>query len=86
MSDHFAHSVSLEPHELKQKPARRWLEANYAPDECLVYVGIDWSESHRIEAIERNYLPYKVIAPLLEPPYVDKDELIAQANAEAVRM
>ena len=69
---------------LKQKPARAWLEANCDPEDTVVYVGIDWMETHRLPAIVRNYLPYKAEAPLTEPPYADKDALIAEARAEGL--
>lgn len=64
-------------HQLKQKPARDWLDANCPPESTVVYVGIDWTESHRIEAVRRNYLPYQVAAPMTEPPYLDKDAMLA---------
>ena len=71
-------------HLLKQKPARQWLEANCDPDDCIIYVGIDWTETHRLPAILKNYLPFKAEAPLTEPPYLDKDELIAWAKREGI--
>lgn len=36
--------------ELKQKPARDWLDANCDPATTTVYIGIDYSEDHRCEA------------------------------------
>ena len=67
--------------ELKQKPARTWLDANCDPEETTVYVGIDWSESHRLPAIERNYLPYVAKAPLTQPPYLSKQQMFDMAEA-----
>jgi len=72
-------------HELKQKPARKWLEENCDPEDTVVYVGIDWTETHRIPAIVRNYLPYKAEAPLTEPPYLDKKQMIEWANSEGLK-
>lgn len=60
---------------LKQEPARQWLNENCDPMNTTVYVGIDWSESHRLPAMQRNYMPYVVEAPLCEPPYLDKDDI-----------
>lgn len=57
---------------LKQEPARKWLDANTDPAETTVVVGIDWSESHRLPSIRRSYAPYEVLAPLTEPPYLDR--------------
>jgi hypothetical protein len=65
---------------LKQEPARAWLEANTDPASTTVYVGIDWSEMHRLPAIVRNYRPWTAVAPLCEPPYVDKRGWIAEAR------
>ena len=67
-------------HELKQKPARLWLEENTKPETSTVYVGIDWSETHRISSIERNYLPWVAKAPMTEPPYMTKKEMIKWAR------
>lgn len=52
--------------ELKSKVFTKWLKENYTPDECVLFMGIDWSEQHRCEAITRNYAPYKVEYPLCE--------------------
>jgi hypothetical protein len=69
---------------LKQRPARRWLNENCDPEETTIYVGIDWTEIHRLPAIVKNYKPWKVESPLAEPPYRDKDELIAWAVREGL--
>lgn len=71
--------------ELKQKPARKWLNENCPPEETIVYVGIDWSEIHRLPAIERHYLPYVAKAPLTEPPFLDKKQMIAWAQSEGLK-
>jgi 3'-phosphoadenosine 5'-phosphosulfate sulfotransferase (PAPS reductase)/FAD synthetase len=63
-------------HELKQKPARAWIDANCDPETTTLYVGIDWMEAHRMPAVERNYLPYIVKAPMIEPPYIDKADML----------
>lgn len=68
---------------LKQRPAREWLGQNCPDAEAAtVYVGIDWSEVHRIPAIEKAYLPYRAEAPLTEPPYLDKDDMLAWCRRE----
>lgn len=66
--------------ELKQKPARKWLVDNCDPKNTIVYVGIDWTEMHRLPAIVKNYKPYVAEAPLTEPPYIDKDAWIKMAK------
>lgn len=71
--------------ELKQKPARKWLEENCKPEETVVYVGIDWTEIHRLPAIVKNYKPWEVSAPLTEKPYIDKDEWLELARKEGLK-
>lgn len=66
---------------LKQEPARRWLNENCVPEETIVYVGIDWSETHRLVAVERQYQPYPAEAPLCDPPYLEKNQILDQLRA-----
>lgn len=70
---------------LKQRPARKWLKENCDPVDTIIYVGIDWSETHRLPAIVKNYLPYKAEAPLTEPPFYDKKQLIEWAESEGLK-
>lgn len=70
---------------LKQEPARAWLDANRDPATTTVVVGIDWSESHRMAAVERSYAPYKVLGPLCDPPYRDRDAIFADLAARGIK-
>lgn len=67
---------------LKQQPCRDWLTANADPEHTTVYVGIDWSETHRLPAIERGWAPYPVRAPMTEAPLLDR-EAMQQACIDA---
>lgn len=69
---------------LKQKPCREWLDTNCDPADTTVYVGIDWTETHRLPAIVKAYQPFRAEAPLTEPPYASKDDLIAEAVADGL--
>lgn len=72
-------------HILKQIPCREWLEATYPdPASAIIYVGIDWSESHRVAAITKAYLPYRAECPMTEPPYVDKAGMIRAAREQGL--
>lgn len=68
-------------HLLKQAPCRTWLAAHTTADDTIVYVGIDWTEQHRLASIARHWSPWTVRAPLCEPPYQDKVDLINEARA-----
>jgi hypothetical protein len=65
---------------LKQKPSRAWLDANCDPSDTTVYVGIDWTEIHRLPAIRAGHDPYPVEAPLTEPPYYSKTDMMDAAR------
>lgn len=74
---------------LKQEPARKWLEENTDPEVTTVVVGIDFTEAHRLVAIERNYLPWSVVAPLTERGSWHKrrvDEELAKAGIAQPRL
>lgn len=69
--------------ELKQDQCRKWLKENANKDDIL-YVGIDWSEIHRLAAIQKGWSKYECRAPLTEPPYLDKLQLIKWAKEEGL--
>jgi hypothetical protein len=71
---------------LKQKPCREWLEANCDPASTTVYVGIDWSEVHRLPAIERGWSPYAVEAPMTEAPLLDREQMQAACEAAGIAL
>lgn len=68
-------------HALKQEPCRDWLTEHTDPAGTTVYVGIDWTETHRLPAIVNGWAPWTVDAPLTRPPYSDKQQLRAEARA-----
>lgn len=70
---------------LKQRPARAWLEANCGLDSTILYVGIDWTETHRIPEITNRYAPWHVEFPMTEPPWVDKDEILDELRTLGIK-
>jgi hypothetical protein len=69
--------------ELKQKPARAWMDAN-APD-ATVILGLDWTEVHRLEGARKGWEPFRVEAPLIDRPYQTKAELLDALEARGIR-
>lgn len=70
---------------LKRKLLRRWLEDNRDPGDTAVYIGIDWTEDHRLEAARERWAPWTCLAPLCEPPLRVKSEFMAELEAEGIR-
>ena len=63
-------------HKLKQDVSARYIHENFDPADCVLYLGIDWTEDHRRAAPTANWAPYRVEFPMCEEPYVDKTEMI----------
>jgi hypothetical protein len=72
-------------HVLKQDVFRQWLDAYYQPDECVIYLGIDWTEEHRTKKPRENYLPYRVEFPMCDEPYLTKEDMIEELNRVGIR-
>lgn len=60
---------------LKQQVSKKWVTKNFKPDECILYLGIDWTEIHRVESPKKNWFPYKVEFPMTEEPYLSKNDM-----------
>jgi hypothetical protein len=60
---------------LKRDLARAWINANCDPADTAVAMGIDYTEIHRFDRAAPRWLPYQLIAPLCDPPYVDRQEV-----------
>jgi 3'-phosphoadenosine 5'-phosphosulfate sulfotransferase (PAPS reductase)/FAD synthetase len=51
---------------LKRELFRKHIESNYDTKDTIIYFGIDKKESHRMDAIRRNWEPWKTDAPLIQ--------------------
>lgn len=73
-------------HLLKQKPAEKWLKENFKEDECVLYLGIDWSEEHRTKAPAKNWKPYKVEFPMCDQPYLSKQDMLDELTKTGIEL
>ncbi|WP_409276144.1 phosphoadenosine phosphosulfate reductase family protein [Neobacillus sp. SCS-31] len=71
---------------LKQEPAKKWVIDNFKPEEVTLYVGIDWTESHRLEKVKNNWAPFIVYAPLCDEPYISKDEIFLELKQRGIKI
>lgn len=71
---------------LKIKQCKDWLKNNYKKDECILYLGIDWTEIHRCGAITNNWKPYKVEFPMCNKPYLTKEEMQNELNKIGIEL
>jgi 3'-phosphoadenosine 5'-phosphosulfate sulfotransferase (PAPS reductase)/FAD synthetase len=72
---------------LKREMIDKWLTENCDRPMTSIYVGIDWTEEHRYTKLRdlRRAEGWYYYAPLCEPPYVTKSDLLLQLKAEGIR-
>lgn len=73
-------------HVLKQKVSRKWIKNNYGLDECILYLGIDWTEKHRTVNIQKNWYPYNVMFPMCNAPYLDRSEMLEELKKDGIEV
>lgn len=57
---------------LKREPLDEWLAVNCAASNTTIYLGFDWTEQHRLNAIKKARAPWRFEAPMLDAPIWDK--------------
>lgn len=72
-------------HLLKQDPTREWVAENSTPGTAVLYIGIDWTETHRIPGNRAGWAPWRVEYPLTEPPLYDKDHWLGEARKAGLK-
>lgn len=61
---------------LKRELLRNYIERRFPPRECVIYLGFDWTEEHRLRNSIIPWTPYNIAAPLMEPPYLTKSQIL----------
>jgi hypothetical protein len=49
---------------------------HYEPVDTFILLGFDWTEEHRLRAAEPHWKPWRIEAPLMDPPYLMKPMLL----------
>lgn len=62
---------------IKQKAAQKYVKKVFPDVEnTILYLGIDWSEIHRMFAPSKNWFPYTALFPMVAEPLMVKEEMI----------
>lgn len=69
---------------LKRELLRKWLTDERDPDDTIVYLGFDWSESHRLDRAQGYWEPWRVEAPLCHAPVLSKADALGWLRSEGV--
>lgn len=76
--------------KLKREPLNDFMKSNYEMDahakdftkpNATVVLGFDWTESHRVKAMQESHPTWSIRAPMTEPPYWDKCKMQREAEA-----
>jgi hypothetical protein len=70
--------------KLKRELLRKWLTDNCDPAETVCYLGIDWTEEHRMVKAAKRWRPWVVEAPLCDPPLRTKMQMLSALAAEGI--
>lgn len=63
---------------LKKRILDQWRRQNRTPEDSIFYLGIDWTEAHRMDGdsqrlgMRKAFLPWRVESPMMEEPFWDK--------------
>ena len=72
---------------LKRESFQNWLVTHAEPAETVIYLGIDWTEVHRLDRARPVWAEngWTISAPMCEPPYPDR--MVAQSwlDSEGIR-
>ncbi len=69
---------------LKRELADSWVKERFAPHECVIYAGFDCLEITRFEGMARRIKPFICEAPLTEPPYLAKRQMLDILKKEGI--
>ena len=73
-------------HILKQKTARDYIFSHYEPKDTVLYLGLDWSETHRFASPRRNWQPFRVEYPMGDAPYMSKSDMLEVLKADGLEV
>ncbi len=63
---------------LKREPLDAWQRKHLLEMDSVIYVGIDWTELHRLEALRSAKRGWRIEAPMTEPPLWDKCKMLSE--------
>lgn len=70
---------------LKRKLLRKWMEENTSPETHTIVLGIDFEEPERLVRNQIRQTPWKVIAPMVDKPWIPKPDTLRWANSVGLK-
>ena len=69
---------------LKRKILDVWRNKNCNVNDTTIYVGIDWSEIHRLKRLQKYVAPWRYEAPMCEKPCLTKEGMLSWLRREGI--
>lgn len=69
---------------LKREQLASFMMRRFDPADTTVYLGYDWTEPHRWKAARKNWAPWRVECPLMEPPHLWKGQILDLFRARGI--
>ena len=69
---------------LKRELLDKYRNQHFDPANTTCYIGIDWTEAHRLERLQKRIPGWTYEAPMCEPPYMSKRDMHAWAKREGI--
>lgn len=66
---------------LKREILDEWHRTNCLEMTSVIYVGFDWTETHRLVDLRRELSSWRIEAPMTEAPFWDKCKMLSEAEA-----
>lgn len=66
--------------QLKQLMASRYVKKTFDSSDTTLYLGIDWTEAHRVNAPRKNWAPYPVEFPLVDDETFNKIDIMRELD------
>lgn len=73
--------VDLCSRVLKRELLDKWHRANCFEEATTLYVGLDWTEEHRLVRLQKRKPDWKIVAPMCDAPYWDKAKMLSEMRA-----
>jgi 3'-phosphoadenosine 5'-phosphosulfate sulfotransferase (PAPS reductase)/FAD synthetase len=70
---------------LKREMSRKFIK-QFKPEECIIYLGFDWTEMNRYEKAQKAWLPYRIESPLCYKPYIDKEDMKLMIAEDGIKL
>lgn len=70
---------------LKRKLLDKWQSEHCDPRNTTIHIGLDWTETHRVERVKERCKPWVFNAPMADKPLLSKKDMLAWMASEGLK-